>query len=291
MMQDHVRSTFRMATSGIFALLITALAWGQTPAQGPYVLTTYDIAELASRPGEIVVGTGVLTIIEFEDQVDNVATGRQNLLSIEVQASVILLRGNQNAGRTDLLVRAGGRTVLFTVRIDEQLTSPRRYVVGETRQGSPRLSGTTTSAPVTPAAPVPSTDTAPVPAPAVTDEAPTWLSFHAEVTHAPTGALAISYALANQGEHPVAADASQLRLSYLDPVAGPIRLPYTLSRVSVEGLVNRVAPGGTEFGTIVIKDPPPRGRIALEWSLIQIGPAQSYTVRRSFSEFVREIGR
>lgn len=289
MILDVVPRTLK-GSIAVTLFTLFALAWAQTPAAGPHVLTSYDIVELASRPGQLVVGTGVLSVIEFENPIEQVASGWPELLMIEVQGHIILLRGNLGVGRTDLVVRTGGRTVLFTVRIEEQLAAPRRYVVAERRTPAPRVSTA-----ISPAAPV--QVELPREAPRRSDlltpaaDTPIWLSFRADATYTPTGVLAISYALVNQSQHQLGADASRLRLYHLDPIAGPVRLPHTLSRVSVEGLVNRVAAGGTEFGTIIVTDPPVGGRIVLEWPLVQLGPAVTYTLNRTFSDFVREIGR
>jgi hypothetical protein len=268
-----VRARYKLF--GVIGCLVTLFAQAQTPVHSPYVLTTYDIAELASRPGPLIVGTTMLTIVEFDAQIDNVASGRQELLSIEVQDNLILLRANQSVGQTDLAVRAGGRTVLFTIQLDSTMAHPRRYVVAERRAAPPRASGSMGLGGVV------AGDRADH-----TSELPEWLNFFAEAAYAPSGTLAIHYGVANQSDYPVAVDAGRLRLHYSDPVAGMIRLPYSLSRVSAEGLVNRVAPGGSEFGVIVVTDPPAiGGRITLEWTLVQIGPGETVVVEKVFDDF------
>lgn len=260
---------------GVIACLAALFAHAQTPVHSPYVLTTYDVAELASRPGPLIVGTTMLTIVEFDTQIDNVASGRQELLSIEVQDNLILLRANHSVGQTDLVVRAGGRTVLFGVQLDPTMAHPRRYVVAERRTVPPRVSGSTGLGGVVAGDRVDRTS-----------ELPEWLNFFAEAAYAPSGTLAIHYGVANQSDYPVAVDAGRLRLHYRDPVAGWVRLPYSLSRVSAEGLVNRVAPGGSEFGVIVVTEPPAiGGRITLEWTLVQIGPGETVVVEKVFDDF------
>jgi hypothetical protein len=258
------------------------------------VLTTYDIEQLASRPGEIVVGTRVQTHLEFEEPIEDAKSARSDWFTIETRQNRLSMRANQPAGRTDLMIVAGGQTLLFTVRIDDTLDAPRRYVIGRAEVRAPRVSGasllpsrqpvTTHEAPETPTTSVAGSGGA-----GSGDELPPWLAFHAEATYAPNGVLAIHYALANESRHHLAADATRLRLDVIDPVAGAQRLPYTLSRVSAEGLSNRVAPGGVEFGTILIKDAP-RAPIQLSWPLVHIGPGSEVTLRRNFHVgFVREI--
>ena len=279
-----------IATLLVVHMACTA-AWSQTPSTGPYVLTTYDVEELASRPATIQVGTRVQAHIEFDDVIEEVSSARQDWFTIEVKQHRVSMRADQSVGRTDLLVVVGGRLVMFTVEIDDTLNVPRRYVVGEVRRPSPRVSSTAGRQ----VAPLPDAD----PAAAVVTPAerplpgdpvlPEWLVFTAEATRAPSGALAISYALANEGEHPLATDAARLRVEFLDPIAGPQPVPFTLSRVSADGRRNRLAAGGVEFGTILIEDVP-EGPVSLLWPVVQIGPALHYTLLRTFHDgFVRPL--
>jgi hypothetical protein len=253
--------------------LLTTLLLGllyATPTQAqtaPYVLTTYDITTLDARPGEIIVTPNFLTIIELEDQVEQVATGRADLIQIEVEENRILVQPTLSAGRTDLIVTVQGRTVLFVVRIDSNSQNPRRYLVGTP---PPRPPVTRTIAPAT-ARPVEQR------APA---EAEPPFSFYINVLNAPSGELVIQYALNNTGANPIANDQNRLRL-----VEAGRTVPYTLNRVATGGTINRIFPGRAEYGTILIENPPPTA-ITLEWPIIEIGPGYEYLISRTINRGV-----
>lgn len=291
MIQDDVLNTARKSTYSLFSrfltvsiwlvLITTILAQAQIPVTGPFVLTSYDIETLASRPGEIRVGTTVQTHLEFDDVIEDVKSARSDWFTIERDGNRLSMRANQGAGRTDLKVISGGRPALFTLIIDEALDVPQQYVIGKREEPAPRVSSSSSEPVKQRSSLAPSSDENHLNQ--VTDALPTWLEFYAETTYAPGGVVAIHYALANRSSHPVTADVTQLRLDVLDPVAGPQKLPYTLSRVSAEGLTNRVAPGGVEFGTLLVKHAPDLP-IQLSWPVVQVGPANFYTLRRMFSE-------
>ncbi|HEX7022561.1 MAG TPA: hypothetical protein VF171_06875 [Trueperaceae bacterium] len=277
------------------ALLLAGCALAQTAIHSPYVLTTYDIEQLATRPGTIVIGTRMSTRIEFDDLIEDVDSARQDLFTAEVKDNRIVLRAEQNAGLTDLVVTVGGRTALFVLKIDSELSVPRRYVVGVVPEPAPRTSHSDRTKLLqfwtqTPAltGDTPPTGKAPNPP---DDGLPDWLSFQAEATYAPNGLLAIRYTLGNFGRHTLANDAARLRLQVHDPVAGTQKLPFTLSRVSDPGTINRLLAGGIEFGTLLVPDAP-GGRVTLEWPLVEIGPGRTYTLRSEFDDgLLRTTGR
>ena len=288
MIQDIVlknkrKSTYSISPAFFVALsllMFLALARAQTPGTSPYVLTTYDIETLASRPGEIRVGTRVQTHLEFDDLIEDAKSARSDWFTIEQSGSRLSLRANQEAGRTDLMVISGGRTALFTLVIDDALEAPRRYVIKQIDKPVPRVSGSRPKLLQQSRSSRFSSSPADSRSESM-DALPSWLEFQTEITYAPNGAAAIHYALANQSSRYLTADVTQLRLDVLDPIAGPQKLPYTLSRVSAEGLSNRVAPDGVEFGTLLVKDMPELP-IQLTWSVVQVGPGHFYTLRRTF---------
>ena len=80
-----------------------------------------------------------------------------------------------------------------------------------------------------------------------------------------------------------------MRVEFLDPIAGPQPVAFTLSRVSADGRRNRLAAGGVEFGTILIEDVP-EGPVSLLWPVVQIGPALQFALLRTFHDgFVRPL--
>ena len=129
MIQNIVLKTKRKSTYSIYSVLATALAFfavvnsiqAQTPVTSPYILTTYDIEAVASRPGEIRVGTRVQTHLEFDDLIEDAKSARSDWFTIEQSGNRLSLRANQGAGRTDLMVVSSGRTALFTLVIDDAL--------------------------------------------------------------------------------------------------------------------------------------------------------------------------
>lgn len=280
----HLQTSFRTLASLALSTLLYGLTLAQTPAQGPYVLTTYDVEVLASRPAHITVGLDVLTIMEFDAELTNVATGRADLLEIEVQGTTILLRANQNVGNTDLVVNTGRRTALFTVKVDPNLSAPRRYVIGEIAR--PALTRSTERSTTRP---VPTT----TPDAAETHEiettgAPEWLSFNTQTYTAPDGNFAIQYALLNRGEHPIAVDTHRLRISYQEPIVGPQPLPFEITRAGTMLRRSRLERGESEFGTIIVPDIPV-GTITLTWDIVELGPGRTYTIQQTFREdFIRD---
>ena len=300
MIQDNVLELIRKSTYSfslkymmlfVWVVWLLTVAQAQTPVTTPYALTTYDIEALASRPGEVRVGTRVQTHLEFDDLIEDAKSARSDWFTLEMSENRLSLRANQGAGRTDLMVVTGGRTVLFTLIIDDSMDAPRRYVVKQIDEPAPRVSGSRPSIMQRKSSlsPAQHNSSAANPLSEWTDLLPPWLEFYAEATYAPNGTLAVHYALANQSPHHLTADITQLRLDLLDPVAGPQKLPYTLSRVSAEGLSNRVAPGGVEFGTLLLKEVPDLP-IQLTWSVVQVGPGNFYTLRRTFDAgFVRNV--
>ncbi len=243
------------------------------------------------------MGTRVQTHLEFDDPIEDATSARGDWFTIETSGNRLSMRANQASGRTDLMVVTGGRTVLFNVIIDDTLDAPQRYVIGRVKTPPPHVSSSSSSS-LSQAQQLLDEvfgkgdenvgsileEGAETPRPL-----PAWLDFYAEATYAPNGALAIHYALSNQSPYPVAADVTRLTLDADDPIAGPQKLPFTLSRVSAEGLTNRVAPGGVEFGTLLVTEAPD-APVTLNWPLVHIGPGSSYTLRKTFYEgFVRSF--
>ena len=121
-----MKHLFRTLSALTLSFLFTSIVSSQ-PA--PYVLKTFHLTQLDARPGKVIVSPDVLTLIEFNDQVEDVSTARPDAMTIEVTGNIIRLRANWRAGSTDLVVTIGNRTAMFTVEIDPEGENTRRYVV------------------------------------------------------------------------------------------------------------------------------------------------------------------
>ena len=79
--------------------------------------------------------------------------------------------------------------------------------------------------------------------------------------------VVIQYVLSNVGEDPLHVDPQRLKLHY-----GDVELPYTLWRVPEREDDIRLAPGASEYGTLIVSDPPQGAdRVLLRWVLSRIG--------------------
>jgi hypothetical protein len=111
---------------GIKVLLAFIAFAGVAQAQ----TATYYAEDLINNAKPIQISPGYTTLIEFYQEVDNIASGRPGFLKLDQlgSASKILLTPLANAGTTDLIVEIGARTLLFRVQIT-QGNGPRRYTV------------------------------------------------------------------------------------------------------------------------------------------------------------------
>jgi hypothetical protein len=109
----------------LFALALVTLALADS-----YVLRYFELTQLSHTPGEVILSPDYQTIIEFQDlTVDTVSTGRSDQMTIEIDAQMIRLRANQDVVNTDLTVKVGGKTVLFTLKADPTRRDANRYLV------------------------------------------------------------------------------------------------------------------------------------------------------------------
>lgn len=248
----------------LLAPLLASIAFAQTP---PYVLKTYDLSQLAARPGEILVSPNVLTLIEFDDQVADVSTARPDAMTIEVSGNVIRLRANWRAGGTDLVVTVANQTAIFTLTIDPESQHTRRYLIEKPKPPTPASSSTTRSG-----------GAAALEAPNAPASVPEWLSASFDMLAVSGEEIVIRYGIRNGGQHDVANDPLRLRL-----LQEGRTVPYRLERLSTGGSVSRIKPGYAEYGTILVSDPAP-GKLTLVWEIIEIGPGNAYTLRKEFHE-------
>ncbi len=252
----------------ILGLTLMSLALAQTP---PYVLKTYDLTQLDARPGEIIVSPDVLTLLEFDDQVTDVATARPDAMTIEVTGNVIRLRANWRAGSTDLVVTVANQTAMFTVTIDPKGEHTRRYLVGKLEPPLPVSSSTTRSG-----------GSATLEQSNGEASLPEWLSVSFNVLSVPGEEVVIQYGIKNSGKHDIVNDTLRLKL-----LQEGYTVPFTLERLSTGGTVNRIKPGYAEYGTILVENPLP-SKLTLVWDFIEIGPGYTHTLRKEFHEGLLE---
>ncbi len=120
-------------------------AWAQTDV--------FYADDLARAPKGIAVSPGYLTVLEFFQEVDQVASGRPGMMKVEVNGSKIYISALVQSGATDLIVEVGARTQLFRVTFTKG-NAPRRYVV-VLQKPAPKVTPPPAPAPpVAPPAPV-----------------------------------------------------------------------------------------------------------------------------------------
>ena len=247
------------------SLMIATLSSGLAQS----VLVHYDLDQLGSRPGEILLSNQYQTVIEFPGAtLGTPTTGRADWTTIVTDPSGrIFIRANVANVRTDLMVPVNGQTVIFSLVSDPSAESARRYVVRRPKP-APAVSRTNAN----PGGVVVNT---------LQDETlPDNVSF--EVTSATLRRgkeLAITYALENRSPYPIAADPGRLRIVY-----GDSTIPRTVS----SNLSGRVPAGEAMYGTVVVPEAPEK-TLLLTWELVKLGPAESFTVRRTVGEGLAQL--
>jgi len=250
------------------ALALTLATLGATAAAQDVVIT-YTLDQLNTQPGKLDLSPNYLTLLEFPDLIETVATGRADLIQVEVDDNRILLRPTRSNGRTDLIVKVSGVNALFRVEIDSDNGTPRRYVIGNARP-----------APDTPEAPA-NVNTMPVqqqelgtsvvngPAAAV-PAAPFEFTYSARVSS--DGRLTIYYTLKNASQNPIANDGSRLKV--VDDLG---ELPYSITRMNPGGSPNRLMPGAEEHG-VITAERPHFGEARIQWPVVEQGPGHTYII-------------
>ncbi len=99
-----------------------------------YVVTTYNLETASERSQLVQLSPNHLTIIDFPAIIDMVSSGNGDLIDVEVTDDRILLRPTRLAGTTDLVVRLGTDTAIFSIAIDTKTKTPRRYILKTTEQ-------------------------------------------------------------------------------------------------------------------------------------------------------------
>jgi len=249
-------------------LLLGLLATGT--AQGEYTLEYLQLEALDSTPAEILISTDYQTLIEFEGmQIGQPTSGRTDLITVERDPDTVRVRANVLVVNTDLVVPVGGSFAMFSLRVDEDATAPRRYLVRRPREPRARTDRTDGVASIL-------RDLAQRGRPV--EILPEGVTFDEQVLFLDDKQLIIQYALANTGEYPITAEIQRLALTHEgEPV------PRTISRIAPNDTLARIEPGEGEYGTIVVNNPP-EGPLLLEWPIVEIGPGVTYYIRREYRE-------
>ena len=301
----------------VLGLISQGLAqYGTTNNYGNYSLTELNTYYLKTRPGEIKISPNYLTVIEFESLITNVATGRADILNLEISDSTLLIKPTRSSGQTDLIVFIDGNTLLFTVNIDNG-NVPRRYTVtsktsstlNTTRsvdRNSNRLvnaasitQGSYDSTYIPPATTYTPSTVAPNTVPTATDVpthskspyagktlstitdlpyplAPQWIRKNVSIVRNGSE-LVINYAIVNNGSNQLTIDPAQLRLT----TSGK-QLTYTQTSLSSPPNSN-LAAGKTEYGVILLIGVPEGTNIILQWPLTELGTENTWLVQESFN--------
>jgi hypothetical protein len=110
------------------AAVAGALAYPQGHARAQTV--RLYLQRLAQRPAEILLVPGFLTILEFEDAVNAVATGNPGIVElVDVSGGTVMLRPRAGSGSTDIVVSVADVRALFRARIASQPRTTHKYVV------------------------------------------------------------------------------------------------------------------------------------------------------------------
>lgn len=253
------------------ALALALATLATTAAAQEVVVTEYRLDHLNTQPGLLELSPNYLTLLEFPDLVETVATGRADLIQVEVDDNRILLRPTRSNGRTDLIVKVSGVNALFRIEIDGDNGTPRRYVV--------------TNAKPQPAAPqdnAAAVNTMPVHqealgvnqvnAPAAQEPTPPPFEFTYSARISSDGRLTIYYTLKNASGNPIANDGTRLKV--VDDLG---ELPYSITRMNPGGTPNRLMPGNEEHG-VITAERPHFGQARVQWPVVEQGPGRTYVI-------------
>jgi hypothetical protein len=90
---------------------------------------TYFVPDLINHPGEIRLSPNRLTVLEFDAFVEEWFSGQGAIFAIEQSGSKLILTTGERGGNTDLVVDAGGQSILFKLYVDTESVITRRYTI------------------------------------------------------------------------------------------------------------------------------------------------------------------
>jgi hypothetical protein len=236
-------------------------------AQSQYSLTRFDLAQLSAIPGEVKTSTNFSAILKFEAAPQTKITARSDLISVELQNDLIIVRANVPSGSTDLTVPVAGKIARFTVVIDESITHSNYY---EITSPEPVQLGEVEPQETTPP---PDTTGATESSPNSTSEKP----FLFTLTPSEDNPKMFQYSLESYSPYYLIADGQQLSITTRDGQ----NIPYTLStRHNDSGMLSRIAPRHEEAGTLILADVPTEPA-TLTWTIVETITAQTFTLEMS----------
>jgi hypothetical protein len=231
----------------------------------------YDVRDLMTRPGIVVLTPGFLTIVDVDEQVEQAVSARSDLFEMRVFGNSIYLRPTKRAGTTDLVVTAGGRVFMLRLVVDDKNFTTYRY-----RIRYPRQEGVE----------VPSSDLTPVrwaspkEGTGESKEKPVESSLPLQVeftlTRAGEGVL-LEYRALNSGRNPVVLDPARLRVK-----GGGGEVSFRLLWREGAAVPGRLLPGESERGAFLVD----RVTLPLEvvWAATEIGVGRTFTVGGKWTE-------
>lgn len=231
--------------------LLFGFAWAQL---GPYVERTYDVRDLLTRPGLIILSPGFLTVVDVDEQVEQAVSARSDLFELRVFGNSLYLRPTKRAGTADLVVTAGGRTFLLRLVTDDRSFRTYRYRIRFPREGVVGEEGTTppskTNAKSQMGKPSSFSDVLPV-------------GYSFTLTGAGQGAL-LEYRITNTGKAPVVADVARISVK-----GNGKPLSFRLLWREGAAVAGRILPGETERGALLVE----RASFPLtfSWPMVQVG--------------------
>jgi hypothetical protein len=246
-------------------LLLLLVLYSTALAQ--YSLTRFDLAQLSAIPGPLVTSTNFSAILKFESPPQTKITARSDLISVELQNDLIIVRANVPSGSTDLTVPVAGEVARFTVVIDESISHSHYYEITSPESmtlGGPDETNDTQNAatPVEPSEPG--------------SQNPGDPPFRLTLTPNTDNPRQVDYLLESYSPYYLIADGQQLSIT----TRGGQLIAYTLSeRQNSTGALSRVAPGHQETGTILLSTVP-NEPLTLTWTIVETVTAQTFAVEK-----------
>jgi hypothetical protein len=238
-------------------------------ASAQYSLVRFDLDGLSAIPGPVVTSTNFSAILKFESPPQTKITARPDLISVELQNELIIVRANVPSGSTDLTVPVAGKVARFTILIDESISHSHYYEIS-----SPETM-TLETAPATNATPTPPTDDNETSAAQNTSELP----FRLTLTPQNDNPREVSYKLESFSSYFLIADPQQLNIKTKQGKT----IAYTLSeRSNSSGALSRVAPQHEETGTLLLATLPSEP-LTLSWTIVETVTARVFTVEETIT--------